>query len=45
VVAVIRTFLNIFLGRELEAERRFQLQTEADRVAGPDAGSCSRPTG
>jgi uncharacterized membrane protein len=30
VVAVIRTFLNLFLGRELEAERRLQ------REAGPD---------
>ncbi|MEB3353384.1 MAG: DUF1622 domain-containing protein [Cyanobacteriota bacterium] len=45
VVAVIRTFLNMFLGRELEAERRFQLQTDADRVAGTEAGSCARPTG
>jgi hypothetical protein len=29
VVALIRTFLNIFLGREIEAERR--LEEEQDR--------------
>jgi uncharacterized membrane protein len=33
VVAVIRTFLNVFLGRELELERRFQLATGADKGA------------
>ncbi|MEB3301340.1 MAG: DUF1622 domain-containing protein [Cyanobacteriota bacterium] len=31
VIAVIRTFLNIFLGREIEAEQRWQ--EEADRQA------------
>ncbi|MFM7642561.1 MAG: DUF1622 domain-containing protein [Cyanobium sp.] len=31
VIAVIRTFLNIFLGREIEAEQRWQ--EEADRRA------------
>jgi len=35
VIAVIRTFLNIFLGREIEAEQRWE--EEVARRAGPAA--------
>jgi uncharacterized membrane protein len=32
VVAVIRTFLNVFLARELEAEMRFEQDQQSDGV-------------
>jgi uncharacterized membrane protein len=32
VVAVIRTFLNVFLARELEAEMRFEQDQQRDGV-------------
>jgi len=34
VVALIRTFLNIFLGREIEAERRDEERQERRREEG-----------
>jgi uncharacterized membrane protein len=41
-VALIRTFLNVFLAREIAEERRFQLNG-ADRSAEPQPGSAGRP--
>ncbi len=33
VVAVIRTFLNIFLGREIEVEQRIEREAASDSAA------------
>lgn len=38
VVAVIRTFLNVFLGREVEAERKLE-DAERERTSGTTATS------
>ena len=43
VVAVIRTFLNLFLGRELEAETRLERENAQPAPAGQDASAEARP--
>jgi uncharacterized membrane protein len=43
VIALIRTFLNVFLGREIEAEQRWEEETKRGALAHPIPSPSRQP--